>query len=199
MNIILPIISNLLILIFMITGMLIGKKNGWKIQLSKLILTAGAGVGFYFLAPIITDKLYALLEAQICNIPYSWNILRTAIIFILTIITYSILSLVIRLIANRHVAKKFNIVKLKIKGRQNRVINANNRKQFKLRLKEAKRQKRVSQVIGAILGIILSLILCFGLFMIIKYITLSVSEFYPVIEYLYEYTIFGQLDKIIKL
>ena len=40
MNIWLPIITNTLIALIIVAGIFVGKRNGWKLQLSKLIFGA---------------------------------------------------------------------------------------------------------------------------------------------------------------
>lgn len=201
MNIWLPIISNLIIVGILVAGIFVGKKNGWKVELSKLIIMLGVGVGLYFLAPVITNALLSietLVQAQL-QIPYLVPAISNLIIFVLFMVVYMIVSLIASAIHNKVVAKQNGIAYIKLKGKGNGKINRANRKEFRRRIKEARKQKKTSQIVGAILGFIVAALIAFVLFMPIKYITLSVSEFYPVIEYLYEYTIFGQLDKIIKL
>ena len=90
MNIWLPIITNLIMLGILVAGIFVGKKNGWKVELSKLIIMLGVGVGLYFLAPVITNALLSietLVQAQL-QIPYLVPaIINSLIIFVLFIVT----------------------------------------------------------------------------------------------------------------
>ena len=199
MNILFGVLGNLIILGLILLGLFVGKKNGWKVELTKLILTVGAGIGFYFLAPVLTEALVPLIGIDILAVPYSIAVLNNLILFLLVIIFYAILCSIIRCIVDKHVIKKYQIVRLKIKGKKNRNINRLNKKQFKLRIKEAKKQSTSSKVIGSILGIVLALALSLVIFMLFKYVLLMLSDVNANLYYIFQYTIFGQLDKIIKL
>ena len=71
MNIALPIITNLILVSFLLIGLFVGKNNGWKIQLTKLLVLLGTGVGLYFLAPVLTKLLFKLeiLQKLAFNLP----------------------------------------------------------------------------------------------------------------------------------
>lgn len=196
MNIWLPIITNLIMLGILVAGIFVGKKNGWKVELSKLIIMLGVGVGLYFLAPVITNALLSietLVQAQL-QIPYLVPAINSLIIFVLFMIVYMIVSLIASAIHKKVVAKQNGIAYIKLKGKGNGKINRANRKEFRRRIKEAKKQKKTSQVVGAILGFVMAALITFVLFMPIKYMFKGLSQVNNNFNSGFEYTVWGQLD-----
>ena len=197
MNIWLPIITNLIMLGILVAGIFVGKKNGWKVELSKLIIMLGVGVGLYFLAPVITNALLSietLFQAQL-QIPYLVPaIINSLIIFVLFMIVYMIVSLIASAIHKKVVAKQNGIAYIKLKGRGNGKRNRANRKEFRRRIKEARKQKKTSQVVGAILGFVVAALITFVLFMPIKYMFKGLSNIDNNFNSGFEYTVWGQLD-----
>ena len=197
MNIWLPIITNLIMLGILVAGIFVGKKNGWKVELSKLIIMLGVGVGLYFLAPVITNALLSietLVQAQ-QQIPYLVPaIINSLIIFVLFMIIYIIVSLIASAIHKKVVAKQNGIAYIRLKGKGNGKINRANKREFRRRIKEAKKQKKTSQIVGAILGFVVAALITFVLFMPIKYMFKGLSEVNNNFESGFEYTVWGQLD-----
>lgn len=193
MNIWLPIITNLIMLGILVAGIFVGKKNGWKIELSKLIIMLGVGVGLYFLAPVITNALLSIDQAQL-QIPYLEPAINSLIIFVLFMIVYMIVSLIASAIHKKVVAKQNGIAYIKLKGKGNGKINRANRKEFRRRIKEARKQKKTSQVVGAILGFVMAALITFVLFMPIKYMFKDLSQVNNNFNSGFEYTVWGQLD-----
>lgn len=198
MNIWLPIITNLIMLGILVAGIFVGKKNGWKIELSKLIIMLGVGVGLYFLAPVITNALLSietLVQAQ-QQILYLVPAINSLIIFVLFMIIYIIVSLIASAIHKKVVAKQNGIAYIKLKGRGNSKINRANRKEFRRRIKEARKQKKTSQIVGAILGFVVAALITFVLFMPIKYMFKDLSEVNNNFNSGFDYTVWGQLDNV---
>lgn len=197
MNIWLPIITNLIMLGILVAGIFVGKKNGWKVELSKLIIMLGVGVGLYFLAPVITNALLSietLVQAQL-QIPYLVPAINSLIIFVLFMIVYMIVSLIASAIHKKVVAKQNGIAYIRLKGKGNGKINRANRKEFRRRIKEARKQKKTSQVVGAILGFVMAALITFVLFMPIKYMFKGLSQVNNNFNNSgFEYTVWGQLD-----
>ena len=196
MNIWLPIITNLIMLGILVAGIFVGKKNGWKVELSKLIIMLGIGVGLYFLAPVITNALLSietLVQAQ-QQIPYLVPAINSLIIFVLFMIVYMIVSLIASAIHKKVVAKQSGIVYIRLKGKGNCKINRANKREFRRRIKEAKKQKKTSQIVGAILGFVIAALITFVLFMPIKYMFKGLSEVNNNFNSGFDYTVWGQLD-----
>lgn len=197
MNIWLPIITNLIILGILVAGIFVGKKNGWKVELSKLIIMLGIGVGLYFLAPVITNALLSIEQAQL-QIPYPYLVpaINSLIIFVLFMVVYMIVSLIASAIHKKVVAKQNGIAYIRLKGKGNGKINRANRKEFRRRIKEARKQKKTSQVVGAILGFVMAALITFVLFMPIKYMFKGLSEVNNNNNFNsgFDYTVWGQLD-----
>lgn len=195
MNIWLPIITNLIMLGILVAGIFVGKKNGWKVELSKLIIMLGVGVGLYFLAPVITNALLSIetVQAQL-QIPYLVRAINSLIIFVLFMIVYMIVSLIASAIHKKVVAKQNGIAYIKLKGRGNGKINRANKREFRRRIKEAKKQKKTSQIVGAILGFVMAALITFVLFMPIKYMFKGLSKVNNNFNSGFDYTVWGQLD-----
>lgn len=193
MNIWLPIITNLIMLGILVAGIFVGKKNGWKVELSKLIIMLGVGVGLYFLAPVILLSIETLVQAQ-QQIPYLVRAINSLIIFVLFMIVYMIVSLIASAIHKKVVAKQNGIAYIKLKGKGNSKINRANRKEFRRRIKEARKQKKTSQVVGAILGFVMAALITFVLFMPIKYMFKGLSKVNNNFNSGFDYTVWGQLD-----
>ena len=196
MNIWLPIITNLIMLGILVAGIFVGKKNGWKVELSKLIIMLGVGVGLYFLAPVITNALLSIETLVQAQIPYLVPAINSLIIFVLFMIVYMIVSLIASAIHKKVVAKQNGIAYIKLKGKGNGKINRANRKEFRRRIKEAKKQKKTSQVVGAILGFVMAALITFVLFMPIKYMFKGLSQVDNNFNSGFEYTVWGQLDNV---
>lgn len=195
MNIWLPIITNLIMLGILVAGIFVGKKNGWKVELSKLIIMLGVGVGLYFLAPVITNALLSIETLVQAQIPYLVPaIINSLIIFVLFMIVYMIVSLIASAIHKKVVAKQNGIAYIKLKGKGNGKINRANKREFRRRIKEAKKQKKTSQIVGAILGFVVAALITFVLFMPIKYMFKGLSEVNNNFNSGFEYTVWGQLD-----
>lgn len=195
MNIWLPIITNLIMLGILVAGIFVGKKNGWKVELSKLIIMLGVGVGFYFLAPVITNALLSIETLVQAQIPYLVPAaINSLIIFVLFMIVYMIVSLIASAIHKKVVAKQNGIAYIKLKGKGNGKINRANKREFRRRIKEAKKQKKTSQIVGAILGFVVAALITFVLFMPIKYMFKGLSQVNNNFNSGFEYTVWGQLD-----
>lgn len=200
MNIWLPIITNLIMLGILVAGIFVGKKNGWKVELSKLIIMLGVGVGLYFLAPIITTPIVtALANGQsiaeiMSHMHYMIPAINSLIMFLLFIIIYGILSLICSAIANKVAKKQNSITYIKLKGKGNGKLNRQNKKLYRKQIREARKQKKTSQTIGALLGFVLAACITFVLFMPIKYMFKGLSNIDNNFESGFEYTVWGQLD-----
>lgn len=197
MNIWLPIITNLIMLGILVAGIFVGKKNGWKVELSKLIIMLGVGVGLYFLAPVITNALSIeiLVQAQL-QILYLVQAINSLIIFVLFMIIYIIVSLITSAIHKKVVAKQNGIAYIRLKGKGNGKINRANKREFRRRIKEARKQKKTSQIVGAILGFVVAALITFVLFMPIKYMFKGLSEVNNNFNSGFDYTVWGQLDNV---
>ena len=201
MNIWLPIITNLIMLGILVAGIFVGKKNGWKIELSKLVIMLGVAVGIYFLAPIITTPIVtALANGQsiteiMIHMPYMIPAINSLIMFLLFIIIYGILSLICSAIANKIAKKQNSITYIKLKGKGNGKLNRQNKKLYRKQIREARKQKKTSQTIGALLGFILAACITFVLFMPMGYAFNQLEQTAPGITAGIKYTAWGQLDK----
>ena len=140
MNIVLPILLNLITLIFIISGVVTGCKNGWKYEITKLALFLGLGVGAYSLTPTIANAI---------------NLTNTIVFSGLLLISFLLALLIISLIKlklddNRLIKIKSN--KLINNAKPIKNIKRKKRKLDKLQLKIA----LPSKIFGAIISVILA-------------------------------------------
>lgn len=213
MNIWLPIITNVIIAALLVCGVFVGKKNGWVSQLVKLVVSCGAGVGIYFLSPVLTKLLCKIpfILKLVGTVPFALQALNSLIYFLLFIIVYAIVSLVMRVIRkNKNNTTKVKVVKIKApkqkhvrKTKEERRLARENRRLRRKQMiekakQEAKQKSKVDKIVGAVLGFVMALVVGFVIFMPIKYcfVSLSTTPALEQIETGYEYTPYGQLDKL---
>lgn len=199
MNIWLPIITNIVIALILLTGIFVGSKNGWKLGLSKLILVICDGVGCYFLQPIVTDLIKLDIEH---------SILGSVVYLSLFILIYAIISIIVAVVRNATHTKTIDGInsakRTKIKGldkKTTRELRREERKYRKLH-KEVRELKKASKSLGGFFGFITALIIGFIIMLPMKNVSKTIAETQPKLEEItkgYEYTIYGQLDKISNL
>lgn len=197
MQIWLPIIINLLMLGIVLGCVFNAKSNGWKIELSKLILSLGALVGIYFLSPIITNALIHILipnENQfndlLINTPYIISAINSLIIFILFMISYLLISIIIKTINNRIIKNKYNLNYIRVK--KNRKLNRQNKREYKRQIKQMYKVSINSQIFAIIFGFISALVITFLLCMPVNYLF---KQYTNVEAPALEYTLWGEVDK----
>ena len=198
MNIYLPIITNFIIALVLLTGVLVGKANGFKLQLIKFILVCGSLVGTYFLTPIVSNALLGI-EAINNFIAYHGIFATTFnsfIFFAMSMIVYLIISAIIVAIrdASRKapVAKKLNSAK-SIKPRKEL---RRERKRFN-RL-HGRQISKCSKVFGAILGFILAVIIGYVIMIPTKCALNNMATNDEKLEQVtagYEYTMYNVFDE----
>ena len=206
MNIALPIITNLILVSFLLIGLFVGKNNGWKIQLTKLLILAGTGVGLYFLAPVLSNLLFKLsiFQKLIINIPELiptlYPLINSLIIFTLFFLVYFVMCIIIKIVKSVMLRKKEGYTKSKkVKVKQTKDQKKLAKQLLKQKRKELKKQRKtVDKVFGALLGIVVAFVIGFVFIMPFKYILLNVSNTQTELSEVYkgyEYTVYGQLDK----
>ena len=197
MNIWLPIITNLFMLLVLVVNIFNGKKNGWRVQLLKTIITAGVAVGFYFLTPIITDKLFMLPVALqfIGMIPVPLIVLVPVVNMVLFLILFFSVNTILNSIINK-IAK--NSRNKKLRRIQPTVVNGNERKYLKLQYKEYQRKRtKRTKIFGMIFGCLVGIVYTFVLMTAYKYTCMTIrciNPSIPEIEVGYEATIYGQIE-----
>lgn len=213
MNIWLPIITNLIILGILIAGIFVGKKNGWKLELSKFVFVAASIVGLYFLSPIITKALFTIefIQQLFIALPtitmvYAINSLVYLVSFL---VVYTIISIIIKAIRNHLINKKVAIIKTKkVKGKKAdkkalRKVKHENRKRIREQKKQLyKARTKKNKVFGALLGVLTAVLVAFMVMLPVKYAVKTIAEVQPELNQVvtaFEYTPYGQLDKITNI
>lgn len=214
MNIWLPIIVNLFIASFLVVGAFIGRKNGWKYELIKLLTMCAFGVGIYFLSPIISALTLKIsfINNLVFNGLITMSIINSIVIVLLFSLIYLLVSLVFRAIRNsgdkRHTSNRAKVAKIKgINREETRKLRKEQRKfrkEQRLQAIKLRREKasKTSKVFGIIFGIIFGIVFGFVVTLPLKPIFRHVADNQPAIEEIvkgYEYTPYGQLDKVTNI
>ncbi len=204
MNIWLPIITNIVIVMILVAGLFIGRKNGFKIEFTKFILTIGAIIGSYFLTPIITKFILKMGFVNNIATTISSSVIFNSIILLLTFILFYLLICLIGFIINQISMKKANTVNI-AKSTSSKNLDKKTRKLLKKdekRLKKLNRKKnykvnKVSQIFGAIFGVLIAFVMGFVISLPIKYMTQTIAETNSELTQIdenYGYTLYGAID-----
>lgn len=212
MNIWLPIVVNAIILGILVAGIFAGKKNGFVFQLARLVFTCGAAVGLYFLNPIVANKLVEIpfIHEAVAHGIISFATVKSLTLAVMFIAAFFIITGIlklVRLIARGKKESSNTAKQVKFKGitkEETRKFRKEQKRLHKTQKKEEKiaRRKAVKtrvKVLGAILGFIEAVLIGFVIVFPLKSVFKDVKEIKPElveIEKGYEYTPYGQLDKV---
>lgn len=202
MNIWLPIITNSVIAIILLIGLLTGIRRGFKLQLAKFLMLIPLLVGSYFLQPVLT-ALTSKIEFvyNIMQLEYGLQLVQSLILFALFLISYLLVIIFIALVrASYRKHKGLNPIKqAKIKGLDRKATRELRKEQRQLRKLNRPKLKFASKFFGAIFGIMIAFIGAFLFILPFKYVAYGYAELKPEQSEIttgYDYTIYGQLDKI---
>ena len=225
-NVWLPIVVNVLILGIMVAGAFIGIKNGFLYELLKLVTLCGSVVGIYFLNPIVANLLVKIpfVEHFIAEGLCTLELIRAVSFVLLFIFVYIITTIIFKIIKKTRAkktkvevkalnGKKFiNTAKpAKISGLNKKETRRLNKEQHRLAKQRKKQEKQLEKasrkplttkqkVFGSIFGILTAFIIGFVITIPLKPIFTKIAEVQPEIaevEKGYEYTPYGQIDKLI--
>lgn len=214
-NIWLPILVNLLIVGVVALGVLIGKKNGFKYEIIKLLTVCAACVGLYFLNPVVADVICNIeaVSAAIAAGAITVAIIKSLTFLGLFLLTYLLITGIFGIVRlSRELNQTSGIVntakRLKPVGvtkKETRRLRREQRRTLRRQKIEAalkikideKGKHKLSKVFGAIIGGIFGVIFAFALTLPLKptFDKLAEDPSVEAIQTGYEYTAFGQLDK----
>ena len=203
MEIVLPIIMNLVLLAIVICGVCVGKKNGVRLECLKWILILGDLVGTYFLTPIVKDLLFKIEIVNTYASGVSSQLISSFVFLLVFLIIYVLICLVCLIVKKITLYNKITGIngarRSKIVGMSRKETRELRREYKKTRkeLKSKKELRKVSQAFGIVFGILTSFIVCLVVMLPIKYIakeTDKVTEV-EIVNNAYEKTPIGQLDK----
>lgn len=218
-NIWLPIVVNVLIAMIMVAGIFIGRKNGVKYELLKLLVVCALCVGTYFLSPILTNlviKIKFIGDAIAAGV-ITAAIVKSLVILVSFLLVYLIATLIFKCVRKAIHKKEFAGVKAagvknsarpaKVKGltkADTRKLKKQNKELKKAQRKHDKELRRIkvskaSMVFGAIIGLICAIIVGFIVTLPLKPVFAKSAEAGSEISQIekgYEYTPYGQLDKL---
>ena len=180
LNILYPVIINLITLGAILIGLFVGLKNGSKYQFLKLFLLAGAVVGLYFLTPIVHGLI--AIDARL---------LFSAMILIAYIIIEVVLS-IIRVHSDKMKVLEFKTQRLLNSAKPLKGIK--NRRKLSAEIKEALKRPTASKGFGALFGIIIAVALIFTVYIPVRPIIIDFAEAHNITTV--EYTLVEQIDKL---
>lgn len=161
MNIIFPILINLILIGVFATSVFIGKKLGWKASLINLVITAGVTVGTYFLAQL------AFIQTLYINYFSSLTLTSFSLTFasIVGCIVYTVETILSILICKKSRLIKSEVVnsaKIKrakaIDRKTERMLKRQEKRAEKIS-REYRKLTRKSKIFGALICMITGLIL----------------------------------------
>lgn len=219
-NIWLPIVVNVLILGILVAGAFIGKKNGFLYEILKLVILCSCGVGLYFLNPIVANLLTQIpfISKFIANGLCTIELVKAfsfVLLFIITDIIVTIIFKIVKHCKNKNTVKSafVNTAKpTKIQGINKKETRRLNKEQHRLARERKRQEKKLAKAsrkplskkqkaFGIIFGIILAFVFGFVITLPLKPIFTKIAEVQPEIaevEKGYEYTPYGQIDKLIN-
>lgn len=193
MEIVLPIIINAITILILLAGICVGIKNGWKLELFKMITVIGAGVGCYYLQPTVSK--WVVNFKFLSEIPT--NIINSSVYSILFLFSYLIISIIFLVIRKATSTKQIQGIngakRVKIKGidkKSTKKLRKEN-KEYKKAHRGLKELRTASKILGAIFGVIIAFIIGLSLFLPVKN---TFNQIYNESFKYYNYTIYGKLD-----
>lgn len=203
MNIWLPIVTNLIIAMILIVGAIVGSRNGWRFELGKLIIMLGVGVGCYFLNPIVVNLLgnIDVISAFPIEIVTGVSFLLLYIVaYIITCITIA----GIRVLTGKKVVTNNGARRVKVKGLDKAATRQlrKEEREFRKQQKQLRVLSKKSKVFGAIFGVLIALVVGFVLMLPIKATFNHIAKSNEKLEQIntgYDYTIYGQIDKLVDV
>lgn len=203
MDIILPIVMNLVLLAIVICGIYVGKKNGIRLEFIKWILVLCDLIGAYFLIPIAKDLLLKIPTLNTLASGINSQLVSSVVFLGVFLLIYILICLICLIIKKVTLYNKITGIngarRSKIVGMSRKETRELRREYKKTRkeLKSKKELRTVSKTFGIIFGIFISLIICLAVMLPIKYVAkeIDTKTETTTINNAYEKTPIGQLDK----
>ena len=212
-NIWLPIIINALILGILVSGIVIGKRNGVVYELVKLgsvLLLSGLVV---LLSPAVTNLVIKIgfIQTLLADGFVTMSLIKAVSIVLLFLIGFVLITIILkivkRIIENRAAVRVQYAKPAKIVGLNPKETRRLRKEQKQLDKKQHKEKKNFtiksrttkSKIFGSIFGLITAIFIGFTVTMPIKPIFNEIADAQPEISEItkgYEYTPYGQLDKV---
>lgn len=192
MNIWLPIVTNLIIISLLIISIVVGRKNGFKVEFAKLLILLPLLIGTYFLIPILSREM---LEISFLN-GIKEDIMKSSLWLILFILEYGLVNIIVYLVRKR---SHKDIKPVKVKGLNKKSTRELRKQEKELAKLNETQASKMNKGFGCLVGLIIGILGTFIMMLPCKYIFNKVAEDHPEIEQIktgYKYTAYGQLDEI---
>ena len=210
-NIWLPIVVNVLILGIMVAGAFIGRKNGFLYELIKLVTLCVSGVGLYFLNPIVATAVshIGFIENAIAHNLVTLEIVKAFTLLAMFLVVYLITTIILKIVKKAKQKKVVGINTAKpakiygINRKETRRLRKENKRIQKEQKKLARaNESKKNKVLGLIFGLLVAIVVSFVVTLPLKPIFSHISSIQPEIAEIekgYEYTPYGELDKVTNI
>lgn len=207
-NIIVAIACNLVAALILFSGIFSATRNGWKVSLTKFILTLGGGVGAYFLTPVISNKLYAVekVPSLLNELHISVGTANSCLFLLWFLLFYAIILMVCNIVKHCLIKKLQEKSENRAKMRRARSINPKAEKvarrtawkalKAQYRAKNRWWKRLISGFIGAIVATVVGIVVLVPY----KYIAADINHNgdKAYLEEGYDYTLNGLIDDKIE-
>ena len=207
-NVIVAVACNLVAALILFSGLFSALRIGWKVSLTKFILTLGGGVGAYFLTPVISDKLYAVekVPALLTELHISVGTINSCIFLLWFLIFYAVILMVCNIVKHALIKRLQEKSENRAKLRRARSINPRAEKiarrsawralKAEYRAKNNWWRKLISGFLGAITAVIVGIVVLVPY----KYVAADVNHAGDknYLEDGYAYTLNGIIDDKIE-
>lgn len=207
-NIIVAIACNLVAALILFSGIFSGIRNGWKVSLTKFILTLGGGIGAYFLTPVISDKLYAVekVPSLLNELHISVGSINSCLFLLWFLLFYAIILMVCNIVKHCLIKSLQEKAINKAKMKRARSINPRAEKIAKrsawraLRAQYAAKNRWWKKLISGFLAAMVAVIVGIVVLVPYKYITADINHTgdKQYLEDGYNYTLNGLIDDKIE-
>lgn len=178
LNILFPVIINLITLGAVLVGLFVGIKNGAKFQFLKLFFFAGALVGLYFLVPTLNSVI--ALESK----------LLFAIGAFILLIVISLIFTCIRI--HNEKTKVFKIKTQRLINSAKPAKGIKSRKKIATAVKKALERPVMSKIFGAVFGMVAMVVMMFIAYMPLRPMLIDFADSQNITTT--EYTLVEQIE-----
>ena len=185
-EIIVAICCNVVAALILVSGIFTAMRQGWKVSLIRLFLTAGAAVGSYFLMPVLSDKLMgvdkvAAFAREGLGLTTTGAI-NACIFMLLFVAFYLVVNMICSITLHALIKKLENKKQNKAKYKRARSINPHaervaRRSAWKALKAEYKSKNRWwKRAISGIIGAVVALVMGFVVLMPFGYIAAEIEN-----------------------
>lgn len=194
MNIVLPILSNLVIALILLTGAILGAKKGFLRTLLNVVYLAAGYVAGYFLAVPVASLVFSIpfIGELVKGVSLEAGIgIILSFMPIIAFIIFGILKLIEKIIIK--IAHRNDVKPVKIRGIDRKTTRALRKEEKKLSRISRKKHSVASIIFGTITGLMAAIVVGFTIMVPVKHFTQETS-----VESLYTKSVYGIIEEPIE-